>query len=134
MARKESRYKIVGQTIEELIPYHDGATIILSNGLDFDLAIEPDEFSEPKHPAIVNEIGKLEGKLYDVTYRKKDKEKQKEYKSQLKKLKNSLIDKTFTFNQKPCIVKRVISTEHKNSVIIDQDGSQKEIYLYSLEK
>lgn len=135
MPRRESRNNIVGQRIEQLLPRDDYVSITLSNGKEYDLAVDPDEITEPKHPLVVKRIYSLEGKLYDVTYRgKPDKAKQQQYKTLLKGLKDSMVGEEFTFNGKPCLVKKVISTENENSVVIDVNGMEKKINIYSLEK
>ncbi|MFH1249166.1 MAG: hypothetical protein V1660_03370 [archaeon] len=131
---RTSRYNIIGHTIEEIIPYHDGATIILSNGKELDISIDPQEITEPNHPKIVRDIASLDGKIYDIKYGNGNKAKLADYKSHLKELKSSLVGMTLTFNKKPCLINKVISKDDENSVIIEQDNKTRTVHLYSIEK
>ena len=125
---------IVGQTIEDIIPCDDYAIVVLSNGKEFDLGIDPSEIKQPNNPEEVRKIRDLEDKLYDATYgEKEDKNKQIAYKKQIKELMDSLVGTKLSFAGKPCSI-RGIADYKEYQVLIEQENRTKVVKYYNLEK
>jgi hypothetical protein len=122
---KKSIDDYIGLKIEEVLPYHDGVTVILSNGEEVDLGLDPDELKMPKHPKEIRDIYRLQDKLI-----RKHPEKPLEEMEELKSAMDNLIGKEFTFNKNPCQVVRV--EDYCGKVKIAYRGQTKVVDIFSL--
>jgi len=116
--KKIGKYDIVGQKIVEFLPYHDGAEIVLENGLTFDGGFDG-KVEESKHPDLVRIIGNLQLKEGDMT-------------DKVKKKMDELIGQNYRFNKKPCKVLKIADYD-LGKIKIKYQGKERVIDIYSLE-
>jgi len=122
MAKKKlKREDIIGATIMEVLPYHDGAEIRLDTGVNLDAAIG--NLNEPEHPASIQAIYKELEKAGSIIP-----------KSKLKKIYSSLIGQEFLFNGVQCAVRKVKDYDLGEVYIEQTEGRIGDLMVGSLLK